>query len=152
MGADVRPADSRLFERAQSVISVQYAEPDLNLAKVAMLLDVSRWRVSRAFSASHVGFRSCVRQARMMAAAVRLRENVAIKEVAVDLGYRHAGEFSKHFRQRWGITPTAFRGGRLPAAAGAPRSGSLTQGQSGHDEPCRPVGREKTTCEDRSAT
>lgn len=103
--------DDDLFASAQCVISAHLARTDLDLAMVATLLDVSRWRLSRAFSSCEADFRSSVRRARMLQAGRRLREREAasIKEVAIDVGYRHHSDFTRHFRAHWGMTPTAFR-------------------------------------------
>lgn len=101
-----------LFALAESAIEAHLSQTDLDLAAIAKLLHVSRWRLSRAFSACGADFRACLRRARMRRAARRLSEEDAssIKEVAIDVGYLHPGDFTRHFREYWGMTPTAFRG------------------------------------------
>lgn len=98
-----------MFELAQGVISSHLGESTLNLGVTAGHVGVSRWRLSRAFSQCQAHFRSYVRQARMLEAAHRLQQEVAIKEVALDLGYRYPSDFTRHFKKHWGVTPTAFR-------------------------------------------
>ena len=103
--------DHTLMLLAQAVINQHFGRGDLNLALVAAQLGVSRWRLSRAFSGCRARFRSCVRRARMLEAGRRLRDGftLSVKEIAIDVGYRHPSDFTKHFKAHWGVTPTAFR-------------------------------------------
>lgn len=103
--------DECLFASARNVIDGHAGDPDLDLTMVASVLGVSRWRLSRAFSACNADFHSCVRDARMRLAGGRFRdeETGSVKEVAIDSGYRHASDFTRHFKAHWGVTPTAFR-------------------------------------------
>lgn len=111
-------SDRTLFEHAQCLIRSHFSEPTLNLGTVARLLDVSRWRLSRAFSGCDAQFRSCVRHTRMLQAAHRLQAPVAIKEVAIDVGYRYMSDFTRHFREHWGMTPRTFREHAEPQSKG----------------------------------
>lgn len=120
-----RMSDRVLFDLAQAIIKSQFAQRALDLTYVAQLLHVSRWRLSRAFSRTGVDFRSCVRHVRMLEAARRLYENVAVKEVSIDVGYRHPTDFTKHFKESWGVTPTAFRDYHRGRAGKPSEQGSL---------------------------
>ena len=106
-----RTRDEQLFASAQLVIDARAGDPDLDLATVAKALGVSRWRLSRAFSTCGADFRSCVRATRMKRAGQRLQDGPAnsVKEVAIDVGYRHASDFTRHFKAYWKITPKALR-------------------------------------------
>jgi two-component system response regulator PilR (NtrC family) len=110
-GARPRFRHDELFALAQSVIEADLYRADLHLGVVAKALHVSRWRLSRAFSACGAHFRSCLRRARMRRAGELLRQghSVSIKEVGIDVGYLYAADFTKHFRQYWGMSPTEFR-------------------------------------------
>ena len=103
--------DEQLFASAQLIIRSHVGDPELDLATVARALGVSRWRLSRAFSTCSVDFRSCVRAARMQCAGLRLRDVPArsVKEVAIDVGYRYASDFTRHFKAHWRTTPKALR-------------------------------------------
>lgn len=103
--------DERLFASARDVIDAHVSDADLDLATVATALGVSRWRLSRTFSACNADFRSCVRDARITRAGRRFREHGAgsVKEVAIDSGYRNVSDFIRHFKAHWGMTPGAFR-------------------------------------------
>ena len=103
--------DEQLFASAQLVIRSHVGDPELDLATVAKALGVSRWRLSRAFSTCSADFRSCVRAARMQWAGRRLRDGLArsVKEVAIDVGYRYASDFTRHFKAYWRMTPKALR-------------------------------------------
>jgi YesN/AraC family two-component response regulator len=106
-----RTRDEQLFSAARKVIDLRVDDPHLDLATVATTLGVSRWRLSRAFSASAADFRTCVRNARMRRAGSRFcdQQTASVKEVAIDSGYRHATDFTRHFKAHWGITPAEFR-------------------------------------------
>ncbi len=111
-GTPVPPTrDEQLFASAQLVIRSHVSDPNLDLATVATALGVSRWRLSRAFSTCSADFRSCVRAARMQCAGLRLRDVPArsVKEVAIDVGYRYASDFTRHFKAYWRTTPKALR-------------------------------------------
>ncbi len=99
-----------LFTLAECAIEANLSRTDLDLGVIANLLHVSRWRLSRAFSACGADYRACLRRARMRRAGQILREGRAssIKEVAVAVGYLYSTDFTKHFKKHWGMTPTAF--------------------------------------------
>lgn len=103
--------DEVLVRKAQLAIEAHVGQADLNLAAVASLLEVSKWRLSRAFSACGSDFRACLRRARMQQAGSRLRDSRSgsVKELAYDVGYRHHSDFTRHFKTHWGMTPKVFR-------------------------------------------
>jgi AraC-like DNA-binding protein len=45
---------------------------------------------------------------RMSRAATLLRQADSIKEIAYDLSYSHPSHFNRHFKQRFGVTPTDY--------------------------------------------
>ena len=106
-----RLSDDDLYRLAQAAIDDSRGRADLDLGAVAALLGVSKWRLSRTFSACGSDFRACLRHARMLYAGSRLRvaRAASVKEVAFDVGYRHHSDFTRHFREHWGMTPREFR-------------------------------------------
>ena len=46
---------------------------------------------------------------RQIQGAKRLREGLWVKEVAADLGYNNAAQFSRDFKEYWGVPAVSFR-------------------------------------------
>ena len=45
---------------------------------------------------------------RLIMAVAMLRKNIAVKEVALTLGFKQTSHFSREFKLRYGLSPTAF--------------------------------------------
>ena len=104
------PLTRKLYEDARRFIKSHYSEVDLSQRRVATALGVSRWRLSRAFSAADISFRSAIKEARMHSAVERLAaESTPIKIIALEVGYAHCSDFSREFRSRYGTTPSVYR-------------------------------------------
>lgn len=50
-----------------------------------------------------------LRECRLALAHSQLREGLSVQQVAAQVGYRHATNFSTAFRQRYGIAPREVR-------------------------------------------
>lgn len=64
----------------------------------------------RAFGLTVFGY---VREQRMRRAAVHLRQGLSVQQAALDVGYACPSRFAQAFRQHYGLTPSAFRGGSV---------------------------------------
>ena len=58
-----------------------------------------------------------IREQRQKQAAVLLRKGSTVKEVASQLGYKHANHFSREYKWHWGYSPTAQVNLKMPASA-----------------------------------
>ncbi len=108
-----RSSDSRL-DRALAYIRTHCPRSTLSLSDVADFVRMSRWHFSRLLR-RHVGmsFRDLVRALRMERAVALLDADVlTIKEIAGELGFAHATEFDRQFKQTFGVTPTTWRARR----------------------------------------
>ncbi len=121
-GHRVQRALQRLHERPGEALSVQTA---------ASLCGLSPAYFSRLFRSRHgMPFRDYVRIHRLQLAAQRLAdERESLSQISYALGFASPSHFSACFRQRFGVTPRAYRTGarRLTstiqdAAKATPRS------------------------------
>lgn len=106
-----RPSSERgLAERARLAVLERFAD-DLDVSSLADELGVSREHLSRVFR------REAGRSLREYWVEVRLhkacqllkRTSLPVAEVARRVGYSGVGNFSRAFRKRMQLTPTAFR-------------------------------------------
>ena len=72
-------------------------------------LGVSERHLYRVFSDS-IGLapKDWLRRERMVAARHRLREGGSVKEVALDLGFTHPKDFTREFRDCYGLPPSDY--------------------------------------------
>ncbi|RMG54038.1 MAG: AraC family transcriptional regulator [Acidobacteria bacterium] len=79
--------------------------------------------LSRRFKAEMgVGFRHYRRTVRLRRAEELLRQSSwSIKQVARSVGYRHVGDFCRHFKQTYGLPPSTYR--HMVTRATDPRQG-----------------------------
>ena len=102
--------DSRV-ERAIAYIRGNCTRHSLGVEDVARHVGLSRWHLSRLLVRSlGVPYREVVRSARMEEAERLLSDDaLSVKEVAARLGYPHATELDRAFKQHSGSTPTEWR-------------------------------------------
>jgi AraC-like DNA-binding protein len=111
--------DNRI-ERAIAYIRANCTRPSLVVEDVARHVRLSRWHLSRLLVRSlGASYRVVLRCARMEEAERLLRDDaLSVKEVAASVGYPHATELDRAFKQYFGVTPTEWR-----ALRGTPASG-----------------------------
>jgi AraC-like DNA-binding protein len=116
----------RLYLEARVVIARHYRR-SLTLEEVARALASSSRQVTRAYAQfGEVTFREDLLTRRLNVAAQLLIEQPAIpvRDVARLVGFRQAPHFAKAFRQRYGLTPAAFRAEGRAYARGAVKAES----------------------------
>jgi AraC-like DNA-binding protein len=98
-------------DRALAYIRLHCTRPTLVLDDAARHVRMSRWHLSRLLH-RHAGtsFRDLVRRERMgVAVRLLLESELSVKEIAAHLGYPHASEFDRQFKQSFRVTPLAWR-------------------------------------------
>ena len=95
-----------------------YRRDGLTLAALAQALDIAEALV-RSLINQRLGYRNFndfLHHYRLQEAAERLvNEDLPILSIALECGYGSIGPFNRAFRQRFGMTPSEYRGGaRLP--------------------------------------
>lgn len=103
----------RYLRRAEQFIAYNYSRP-INLEELADYLNVSRSSLYRVFM-QYLGEspKEYLERLRIRRACELLREtDLSVGAVAISAGYGDSLYFSKAFRKRKGMTPTAFRESR----------------------------------------
>jgi AraC-like DNA-binding protein len=102
--------DSRIV-RAIVYIRANCTRPSLAVEDVAQHVRLSRWHLSRLLArALGASYRDVLRSARMEEAERLLGDDsLSVKEVAASVGYQHATELDRAFKQHFGVTPTEWR-------------------------------------------
>jgi len=101
------PADRRALAVAQALMNVPH-EP-ASLRDLCARAGASVRTVERIFARElGVSIETWRRQVRLMKAIERMVSGVPVKQIAFDLGYRHASPFIEMFRRTMGATPRAW--------------------------------------------
>ncbi|MGE4410785.1 MAG: helix-turn-helix transcriptional regulator [Sphingobium sp.] len=103
-------ADCERLESARNFIELHYGLP-LTITRIARHAGMSETKLSgtfkERFGCTVMGY---LMQTRMERARHLLRDSdLAITQVALEVGYEHSGNFSTAFRRLYGITPRAFK-------------------------------------------
>jgi len=119
---EIRPRDRAIAERAAARLANELREPP-NVRELAAQAGVSVSKLSRTFKAVHgATIPEYLLAARMRHAMALIRARLPVTQVALEVGYDHAGNFSTAFRRHYGVPPRAA-GARAwndaPAAPGA---------------------------------
>lgn len=94
-----------------------YTKTGLTIAELAERLSIQEYRLRRIINQQlqFKNFNQFLNNYRIDDASTRLREtNTPISTVALDVGYASLSVFNKAFRERYGVTPTAFRNSEPP--------------------------------------
>lgn len=100
---------ARLRRRACELIERELCDPDLNTAFVAQALGVTPRYLQMAFADVGLTASDHIRARRLELARRRLRPERSVTEVAYELGFGDLTYFSRTFRRRFGVTPSAWR-------------------------------------------
>jgi AraC-like DNA-binding protein len=97
--------------RGLEYLAENAADPCVNLAVVASHVNLSKWHFDRLLTRqTGAGFRAHLTDLRMRKARELLETtSLGIKEVSARVGYKQLSEFDRHFRRRFGVTPTWLR-------------------------------------------
>jgi AraC-like DNA-binding protein len=108
-----RQAYGSIFDEATEILASEYSRP-YKVEDVARRVATSPRQLQRVFAEVHgLGFRAYLRRVRMCRAAELLATtDLPVKEVAHQVGYRDASQFSKAFKRTRGVTPTEARATR----------------------------------------
>jgi AraC family transcriptional activator of tynA and feaB len=106
------PSDA-LRHRIEGYIRDQIRDPGLSIDKIASALRCSKRYLHMAFSASDRSIADHIWTTRLDGCRSDLarRSDLTISEVAFAWGFSSSAHFSRAFRKRFGVTPSAFRHG-----------------------------------------
>lgn len=111
--AQNREAEEPILTRAMAVLEKQYADPALNVQKLADAMGVSRSDLHKALKTeAGIGTTQFIRDYRLDVARRLLDDNVAernVTEIAYRVGFNDPKYFTRCFTQRFGVAPSAYR-------------------------------------------
>jgi len=106
-------ASEALRYRIESYIRDQIRDPELSIEKIASALRCSKRYLHMAFAACDRSIADHIWMTRLDGCRGDLarRTELTISEIAFAWGFSSSAHFSRVFRKRFGVTPTAFRRG-----------------------------------------
>ncbi len=106
-----QPGTGNLRQRAQAIITRHLHDPELSTAMIAGRLAVSERAVQYAFAMQGETPMGAIVSQRLQQAARALRHNphCSITEIALGGGFSSSSYFTRCFRERFGMTPRAYR-------------------------------------------
>ncbi|UQU64462.1 helix-turn-helix domain-containing protein [Couchioplanes caeruleus] len=133
-GPDGRPHGERLLEEIVRYVDDHLGEPDLRPARIAAAHSISIRTLYSLFADLGSPVSTYIRQRRLSRSYrdVTRADGEPIGVIARRWGFANAAQFSRLFRERYGIPPSRLRGdqepgpheGRLPSYARPPKSRS----------------------------
>ena len=115
------PRTPRLMDRAKTAVFLAVREHDSRLTTVARKLGLGSRTLQRRLREDGSTYQSLLGQVREQLAKQYLREgDKPLSEIAYRLGFGHATEFHRAFRNRTGTTPGRFRNGNVSGGPSFP--------------------------------
>jgi AraC-like DNA-binding protein len=112
-----RPGSPNLVGQTLLQLAESYADPDASLIAIAKRLGVTAGHLGRVLRRrTGKPFRRHLHETRTEHAAALLLKGLPVKEVATTVGYLSVSELDRQFRAIFGMTPSAYRVLRSPAA------------------------------------
>jgi AraC-like DNA-binding protein len=120
-----RGIGDRLVQRTIAIIESQYADANFSAATPARILGISQAHLCVRFKReTGVTIGTYLRDLRLDKAAARLvATNTSIKQVWIEIGYRHDANFNHDFKDRFGCAPTDYRARGIQGGLPTPDAG-----------------------------
>ena len=114
LGSPPASASAAHTAAASVFIAEHLHEPDLTVPKIAAAVGISERQLSRLFAADGVGVVRFILDQRLDRAhsAVLSNPTAALSDIAAKCGFTSQSYFSKAFKERYGLTPSALRSSR----------------------------------------
>lgn len=103
----------RLRQEVQSALKERFAEPGLQLESFSSQLKMpARLVASLLKEATGLNFKPALNELRLAEAARLLRDSdAAVAEIGYAVGFQNPSHFGRAFRERYGASPSGWRGG-----------------------------------------
>ena len=112
---DAQDLDALLYDGACRYIEAHLDDPRLTAERVAAALRCSRTRLYRVFAEHGPSVAMHIRETRLLRSRTLLRDaNRSIGDIALYCGYGDLPAYSKAFRRRFGMAPSAWRNEAIP--------------------------------------
>ncbi|WP_099558832.1 acetamidase/formamidase family protein [Hartmannibacter diazotrophicus] len=102
-----------LLHRITRTIERRLDDPDLSAAKVSRLEGISERYLQKLFEGTGESFGHYLRERRLQRTRIELSNpqeaHLSVAEIAYRCGFTDAANFSRAFRERFGLSPRAFR-------------------------------------------
>src|SRR5699024_8123641 len=109
VGSEHQNPDAVYFTAAKEFIDEQWYWPDLAVKDVAKAVGISERQIARVFSANNLSIGKYISDIRLENSykllTIRGAEKMSIGQLAQHAGFRHASQFSRAFKRKYGITP-----------------------------------------------
>ena len=113
-------AQAALLHRIHQSIERQLDDPDLTPARAAEALGISERYLHRLFEGTGSSFAQTLRERRLLRSRLDLSNPAeahgTVSEIAFRCGFADAAHFSRAFRDRFGLSPRAFRQAEMDRA------------------------------------
>ncbi len=97
------------LQKAKSIITTDYAH-NLSIKEIAYRSAINECYLKKEFKSYYnMTIFEMIQKHRLEMAKVLLQENFSVKEAALQVGYKHSGNFSKLFNQSYGLSPSNYR-------------------------------------------
>lgn len=105
------PSQDGRIKQIMDLIRSGYSDPSLTLRAAAHEVGLSRWHTVRLLKRdTGLGWVRHLHRQRIEAAReLLLNPALPIKCIASVVGYTHQSDFTRHFKQKCGVTPSVFR-------------------------------------------
>jgi YesN/AraC family two-component response regulator len=109
--AEISSLDYAFMEKLMQVIRQHYSNPDFDVNDIVDKMGISRSVLySKLKSLSNQSISEIITNYRLQKSTELLQKsNMSISEVAMECGFYDPAYFSRVFKQRYGISPKAFR-------------------------------------------
>lgn len=113
VGPGYQNPDDAYYAAAKGYIHENWYIPDLAVGDVAHAVGISERQLARVFSANELSIGKFISDVRLENAYKLLvsqhHQNFSIGQLAQHAGFRHASQFSRAFKRRYGMTPRDAR-------------------------------------------
>ncbi|WP_415856633.1 helix-turn-helix transcriptional regulator, partial [Sinomonas sp. G460-2] len=101
------------FRASLAIIAARHADPGLSASAIAAAVGLSDRQLSRVFAAEGTSVPRAVMEARLDAGRALLASpgmaSMAMSEVAARAGFASQAQFSRSYRERFGVSPLRHR-------------------------------------------
>lgn len=100
---------STFLQSIRAVLDMQIADRNVSLERLALAMGTGPRSIQRLLSINGMNFRALLTTARMeRACEMMVLKGITVASVADTLGYEEPGNFSRAFKQHFGVSPTKY--------------------------------------------